>query len=83
MVGHEGSSAGSYLADPTSPIPSHCASIVTTSIVRVNKILYVIILHKLAPHNPIDMVLLWEELLLCVSRTLRMSLLLSLIPLGC
>ena len=37
MVGHGGSSAGSYLADPTSPIPSHCASIVTTSTVRVNK----------------------------------------------
>ena len=31
MVGHGGSSAGSYLADPTSPIPSHCASIVATS----------------------------------------------------
>ena len=35
MVGHGGSSAGSYLADPTSSIPSHCASIVTTSTVRV------------------------------------------------
>ena len=35
MVGHVGSSAGSYLADPTSPIPSHCASIVMTSTVRV------------------------------------------------
>ena len=34
MVGH-GGSAGSYLADPTSPIPSHCASIVTTSTLRV------------------------------------------------
>ena len=31
MVGHGGSSAGSYLADPTSPIPSHCAPIVATS----------------------------------------------------
>ena len=31
MVRHGGSSAGSYLADPTSPIPSHCASIVVTS----------------------------------------------------
>ena len=31
MVGHGGSSAGSYLADRTSPIPSHCASIVVTS----------------------------------------------------
>ena len=36
MVGHGGSSAGSYLADPTSRIPSHCASIVVTSTVRVN-----------------------------------------------
>ena len=36
MVGHGGSSAGSYLADPTSPIPSHWASIVVTSTLRVN-----------------------------------------------
>ena len=36
MVGHGGSSAGSYLADPTSPIPSHCASIAVTSTLRVN-----------------------------------------------
>ena len=35
MVGHGGSSAGSYLADPTSPIPFHCASVVATSTVRV------------------------------------------------
>ena len=35
MVEHGGSSAGSYLADPTSPIPSHCASIVVTSTLRV------------------------------------------------
>ena len=35
MVGHGGSSAGSYLANPTSPIPSHCASIVATSTLRV------------------------------------------------
>ena len=35
MVGHGGNSAGSYLADPTSPIPSHCASVVVTSTVRV------------------------------------------------
>ena len=35
MVGHGGSSAGSYLANPTSPIPSHCASIVVTRILRV------------------------------------------------
>ena len=37
MVGHGGSSAGLYLADPTSLIPSHCASIAATSTVRVNK----------------------------------------------
>ena len=36
MVRHGGNSAGSYLADPTSPIPSHCASIVATSTLRVN-----------------------------------------------
>ena len=36
MVGHGGSSVGSYLADPTSPIPSHCASIVATSTLRVS-----------------------------------------------
>ena len=36
MVGHGGSSAGSYLVDPTSPIPFHCASIVMTSTVRVD-----------------------------------------------
>ena len=38
MVGHGGSSAGSYLADPTSPIPSHCASIVVTNTLRVNHV---------------------------------------------
>ena len=34
MVGHGGSSASSYLADPTSPIPFHCASIVVTSTLK-------------------------------------------------
>ena len=37
MVGHGGSSASLYLAHPTSPIPSHCASIVATSTVRVKR----------------------------------------------
>ena len=37
MVGHGGSSAGSYLVDPTSPIPSHCASIVATSTLKVKR----------------------------------------------
>ena len=47
MLGHGGSSAGSYLADPTSSMPLHCAVIilfqgvavhqfVVTSTVRVN-----------------------------------------------
>ena len=35
MVGHGGSGSGSYLADPTPTIPSHCASIVVTSTLRV------------------------------------------------
>ena len=41
MVRHGGSSAGSYFADPTSPIPSHCASVVATSILRVNILILV------------------------------------------
>ena len=59
MHGHGGSSsssAGSYLADPTSPIPSHCtviillkkcpsASIVVTSTLRVNWYIYQITVH--------------------------------------
>ena len=39
MVGHGRSSAGSYVADPTSPLPSHCASIVVTGTLRVNQYL--------------------------------------------
>ena len=42
MVGHGGSSAGSYLADPTSPIPSHCASIVVTSTVTLDSDLLIL-----------------------------------------
>ena len=36
MVGHGGSSAGSYLANPTSPIPSHCAVIILFKSVPVH-----------------------------------------------
>ena len=50
MVGHGGSSAGSYLADPTSPIPSHCASIVATSTLRV-KLSVSILTHAQQPDN--------------------------------
>ena len=41
MVGHGGSSAGSYLADPTSPIISHCESIGATSTLRVNSTCFI------------------------------------------
>ena len=52
MVGHGGSSAGSHLAIPTSPIPSHCASIVATSTVRVKTILLdVESVHKKREHR--------------------------------
>ena len=37
MVGHGRSNASSYLANPTSPMPSHCASIVVTSTLRVKQ----------------------------------------------
>ena len=39
MVGHGGSSAASYLADPTSPIPSHCAVIILFKSVPVYQLL--------------------------------------------
>ena len=45
MVGHGGSSAGSYLADPTSPILSHCA---------------VITLFKSVPVHQLSWLALWE-----------------------
>ena len=38
MVVHGWSSAGSYLADPTSPIPSHCAVITRFKSVAVNQL---------------------------------------------
>ena len=43
MVGHGGSSAGSYLTDPTSPIPSHCAVILFKS-VPVQQLLWLALL---------------------------------------
>ena len=51
MVRHGGSSAGSYLTDPTSPIPSHCASIVVTSTLRVNSYFFqsILVLHNVSP----------------------------------
>ena len=48
MVGHGGSSAGAYLATPTSPIPSHCASTVVTSTLRVNNSLLGMMIHVVA-----------------------------------
>ena len=46
MVGHGGSSASSYLANPTSPIPSHSASIVATSAARVKFPNYMYVLNN-------------------------------------
>ena len=46
MVGHGGSSAGSYLANPTSPIPSHCASIVVISTLRVKAASFRLFMNK-------------------------------------
>ena len=40
MVGDGGSSAGSYLATPTSPIPSHCAVITLLESVSVHQLLW-------------------------------------------
>ena len=39
MVGHGGSSAGSYLANPASPIPFHCAVIILFKSVPVHQLL--------------------------------------------
>ena len=51
MVGHGGSSAGSYLADPTSPIPFHCASIVATSTLRVKLLVYAELFSVIPKHE--------------------------------
>ena len=61
MVGLGGSSAGSYLADPTSPIPSHYAviilfksvpaSIVVTSTLGVNNIGSCQLTHRVIPSS--------------------------------
>ena len=40
MIGHGGSSAGLYLTDPTSPIPSHCAVIILFKSVSVHQLLW-------------------------------------------
>ena len=55
MVGHGRSSASSYLADPTSPIPSHRASFVVTSTLRVkneNRVHYLTVMH---PHGEVTL----------------------------
>ena len=38
MLGHGGSSAGSYLADRTYPIPSHCTVIILFQSASVNNV---------------------------------------------
>ena len=59
---HGGSSAGSYLADPTSPIPSHCALIVATSTLRVNSV--AIAIHHCS-HSSIFVMGLLNVIMLC------------------
>ena len=53
MVRHGGSSAGSYLADPTSPIPSHGAVIVLFKSVPVHQLLW-LALKELKQELPAD-----------------------------
>ena len=60
MVGHGGSSAASYLADPTSPIPSHCASIVATSTLRVKFIYSDLCMYVLITFESREIVLIYE-----------------------
>ena len=68
MVGHGGSSAGSYLADPTSPIPSHCALIVATSTLRVNttqciyvfKYMVLFFIDKHIDYDTVNVMVYWE-----------------------
>ena len=51
-MGEEVPVTGSYLADPTSPIPSHCASIVVTSTVRVNSFQNCYYDHRMVMYRP-------------------------------
>ena len=68
MVGHGESSASSYLTDPTSPIPYHCASIVVTSTLSVKNecnlclpvsldSLHLLKLRSSLPHNDISTII--------------------------
>ena len=49
MVRHGGSSASSYLADPTSPIASHCAVIIMLNSVPVHQLLWLALKGLIAP----------------------------------
>ena len=49
MVEHGGSSAGSYLADPTSPIPSHCAVSILFKSVPVHQLSWLALLRVKYP----------------------------------
>ena len=51
MVEHGESSAGSYLADPTSQIPYHCASIAVTSTLRVKMLFLMSLTSIYAAYN--------------------------------
>ena len=59
------SSAGSYLADPTSPIPSHCAVIILFKSVAVHQLLWLALkeLHGMTWHVTDVLGVLIESLL--------------------
>ena len=71
MLGHGGSSAGSYLADPTSPIPSHYAVIILFKSVPVHQLSWLapweLILKKQINKNNAQNTLLVLAMLACQS----------------
>ena len=69
MVGHGGSSADSYLADPTSSIPSHCTPIVVTS--TFNQLILSLLVFSLVDVTPkVDRQFVFWLLFHCSNRIL-------------
>ena len=61
MVGHGESSAGSYLSNPTSTTPSHCAVIILFNIVPVHQLLW-LALHELTACSVHDLYTIFKPL---------------------
>ena len=53
MVGHGASSASSYLTDPTSPIPSHCAVVILCKSVPVHQLSWLAIQEIISVRNKV------------------------------